>query len=394
MIHICFGLHDKNGNYSKYVGTAIGSLLANTQEDISIHIIHDQTLTQGNKEKFERLIADYKQKIFFYQFELNARLQELNAVKIFSIGTLFRLKMTDVLPAYIKKAVYLDADIIVNLDIKELWEKDFKTKALLARKDHSGIRKMCEKGVLSYSSYINAGVLLLNLEKIRSQYQFYQEAIAFFEKYPDCDFLDQDAINYIFKNDLDFIEDKYNLFTVDVRSLELKDKCAIYHFAGDYPRDRGACFVDQLFFKYLLKTPWGKTDSIFTHYSNRLVQKDQQIQRIRKLMKKAAQCKKIFFGTSGKIHQAVIEQFSFNTCDYYVDNNQALWGQSNRGIPIQNPELLRNEDKAGIVIIITTLRYAEVKAQLESYGYCEDEQFFDGRKLLLEVEGGYVTSKM
>ena len=394
MIHVCFGLHDKSGNYSKYVGVAICSILDNTSEDIAIHIIHDKTLIKENKEKFEQLVAGYRQKAFFYEIELDVRLQQLSAVKIFSIGTLIRLKMVDILPADIEKVLYLDADIIVNLNIKELWEKDLKTKALLARIDNPGTRKMCERDVLSYLSYVNAGVLLLNLEKIRNKYKLYEEAVTFFEKYPDCDFLDQDAINYIFKDDLDFIEEKYNLFTVNIRSSEISDKQAIFHFAGDYPRYIDACFVDQLFFKYLLKTPWGKEDSIFDHYRKSFEQKNQQIQWIRKLMKKASTCKKVFFGTSGKIHQAVIEQFFFNEYDYYVDNNQALWGQSKQDVPILNPEILRQEDSANIIVIVATLRYAEVKVQLESYGYNEDKHFFDGRKLLLEVEGGYVISKI
>lgn len=386
MIHVCFGLYDKDGNYSKYVGAAIGSLLENTQQDICIHLLHDSTLSKENKDKFKILVRHYWQHIYFYPIDFDKKLNQMSALKKFTIGTLFRLKIVEVLPAYINKAIYLDADIIVNMDIKELWEKEFKGKALLARKDAKGIRNLCERGVLSYSAYINAGVLLLNLEKIRNQYAFFQDAMNFLRKYPESDFLDQDAINYMFKNDLDFIEEKYNVFTATIRNSKFVDKKVIYHFAGDHPRDPGVFFADKLFLKYILKTPWG-----LTHCKERFKQKDSQIQWIRNFMKKVSgDCKKIFFGTSGKIHQSIMAHFTLNECDYYIDNDPALWGKKKQKAIIHSPEVLIREDKVSSVIIVTMLRYAEIKLQLESYGYRENEQFFDGRKLLLEFEDGYL----
>ena len=52
MIHVCYGLYDKNGHYSKFTGTSILSMFENTNEDVTVHILHDNTLTQENRDKF------------------------------------------------------------------------------------------------------------------------------------------------------------------------------------------------------------------------------------------------------------------------------------------------------------------------------------------------------
>jgi len=401
MIHVCFPLHDKYGTYSKYVGTVICSILENTNEDISIHIMHDQTLNKLNKDNFVHLIDHYKQHISFYKVEVDNKWWQLGAVKHFSIGTFFRLKITDVLPANMEKVVYLDADIIVNMNIKDLWNTDLEDAAMAVCKDigvtTASSSIICKNGFVDYKKYFNAGVLLINLKKLREKYRLFEESLSFFEKYPDCSLGDQDALNYIFSKDILFLDGKYNQFVWKEKENKSAIKNKIYHFTGGKDpnqriRDINLDVFDQLFFEYLLKTPW--KNEIFVHYSNRIVQKDIQIQWMRKMLQKVSHCKKIFFGTSGKIHQAVLDHFYLNPHDYYVDNNHAVWEQKKQDIIIHNPEILKQEDKASIVIIITSLRYNEIKSQLESYGYSENEQFFDGRKLLLESEGGYLDSKI
>ena len=69
MIHVCFGLYDKTGRYSKFTGTAMLSLFENTSADVTVHILHDDTLTQDNREKFIYLAGRYNQAVKFYNVE-------------------------------------------------------------------------------------------------------------------------------------------------------------------------------------------------------------------------------------------------------------------------------------------------------------------------------------
>ena len=69
MIHICFGLHDFDGKYSKFVGTALASVLANTKAEVTAHILHDNSLTEDNRKKFSELATKYNQIVEFHNVE-------------------------------------------------------------------------------------------------------------------------------------------------------------------------------------------------------------------------------------------------------------------------------------------------------------------------------------
>ena len=69
MIHVCFGLYDKTGRYSKFTGTTLLSLFENTNAAVTAHILHDNTLTQDNREKFSCVATSYNQRVRFYNVE-------------------------------------------------------------------------------------------------------------------------------------------------------------------------------------------------------------------------------------------------------------------------------------------------------------------------------------
>ena len=69
MIHVCFGLYDKTGSYSKFTGTAMLSLFDNTTSNVTVHILHDNTLTNDNREKFSYVAGRYGQRVKFYNVE-------------------------------------------------------------------------------------------------------------------------------------------------------------------------------------------------------------------------------------------------------------------------------------------------------------------------------------
>lgn len=420
MVQICFGIYDRDGTYSKYLGAAIYSILQNTDSEIAIHILHDCSLSTQNKEKFKRLTEKFHCKIYFYEVVLDAFWRQLPSVHTFSIGTLFRLKMADILPNFIDKIIYLDDDIIVHMDISELWELDIRNFAILGKKDIEDVpqvRNMCETGLLSYESYVNVGVMVLNLRLIRQEYKLYEEAIKFFALYPNCEFLDQDALNYIFRGRIGYLDARYNIFTKFLRvHTDSMLKRGIYHFAGDMPRHSGTFPPDRLFLECLLKTPWNQAADLFDFNGQHLkpcrqlvLQKDdiiaKQQQTIQQLQNffQAVLCKlmqgkkKVFWGTRGKFHAQIMGMFSLSNEDYYVDNNPECWTHAWHGHEVKNPSSLLQENKNTIIIIVTTFHYEDVKKQLSNYGFLEYEHFFSGLCLLANdnVEKNmYLTKQM
>ena len=105
MIHVCFGLHDKTGRYSKFTGTAMCSIFENTTSKVTVYILHDNTLTQDNRDKFIYLAGQYNQFVEFYNVEelcadkIAEMIELIPSVKTsrFSIATFYRLLIPQVL---------------------------------------------------------------------------------------------------------------------------------------------------------------------------------------------------------------------------------------------------------------------------------------------------------
>ncbi|MBR6887897.1 MAG: hypothetical protein IKN16_05570 [Selenomonadaceae bacterium] len=138
MIHVCFSLYDKTGRYSKFTGTTVCSIFENTTSDVTVHILHDNTLTDDNRDKFIYLAGRYGQAVKFYDVEKLCadKIREMIALSSensrFTVGALYRLFVPQVLPNTVNKIIYLDSDLIVNLDIKELWQIELDDKILAA----------------------------------------------------------------------------------------------------------------------------------------------------------------------------------------------------------------------------------------------------------------------
>ena len=67
-IHICLGIHDKDGNYSVWAGTTMQSIVENTKAPIVFHILHDDTLNEINKNKLSFIADNSGNDIEFHHF--------------------------------------------------------------------------------------------------------------------------------------------------------------------------------------------------------------------------------------------------------------------------------------------------------------------------------------
>ena len=182
MIEVAFALHDRNGQYSKNVATAMVSIFENTKEQIRVHLLHDDTLVHEKQVLFKTLCNDYSQKIFFYKIDNKENFQSQR----FSAAAFFRLYLPDVLPQYIHKVIYLDADICVNLDIRDLWNTSLEDKSIGTVKNWlecSDELKICESIGINEELYFNSGVLVMDIDKIRKRWYFTSKGILIRRKY-------------------------------------------------------------------------------------------------------------------------------------------------------------------------------------------------------------------
>lgn len=141
------------------------------------------------------------------------------------VPTMYRLLIPDLL-LDIEKCIYLDSDLVVERDITELFDSDIE-KCFVA-----GVREYAIEDAPKYlpkipDKYVNAGVLLMNLDRIRRE----EKATILVKVGQSNNFLynDQDAINVVFDGGVELIPPKYN----HNRGLWIKD---IRYPLGDYDR--------------------------------------------------------------------------------------------------------------------------------------------------------------
>ena len=279
-LHIVLSLQDKEGDYSQHTAVVMASIMANTKEKICFHIFSDDTLAEGNKRKLTNMVRKKEQAIVFHQIELDLAPEAINAVKYISMGTLFRLKIADELKD-VSRALYLDGDIVVNLDVAELFATDLKDKAIAAVID-AGTKKNPKLYNLhipvKVDHYFNAGVILFDLAKIREHYpNLAADCLGIIKENPKDYFTDQSALNHFLQDDCLFIDEKYNSFPSEAK--DDLDRVCIWHFAGGYkPWKMRKYKIDMLYWLYFRLTPWGTDDDeVFKLYSGTVAPLDDAL---------------------------------------------------------------------------------------------------------------------
>ena len=117
----------------------------------------------------------------------------------------------------------LDNDVIVNKDISELWDID------LTDYYYAGVAEVTRMSSPDDIPYINSGVLLMNLGKLRAFGMDDVLISALDTKRWDCP--EQDAINYYCKGHMLRISNTYNAIHWEQLTGEIEDE-KITHYAG------------------------------------------------------------------------------------------------------------------------------------------------------------------
>lgn len=132
----------------------------------------------------------------------------------------------------IDKVLYLDGDIIANKDISGLFDIDIAgcyaavvndIKPLLKYKP-SILQKL---SINKHKGYFNSGVLLLNLKLMREHK--ISEKLFEYRKYGINYFMDQDALNVIFNNNVKYIDLSFNLLVTLFSEFSIKDILKYYY---------------------------------------------------------------------------------------------------------------------------------------------------------------------
>lgn len=292
MIHVCFCFHDKTGNYAKLAGTAMLSIFENTNSTVTVHILHDDTLTADNLDKFSYIAGHYSQLVKFYNVEklcpdkIKEYVSYVPSIQNsrVSVGAFYRLLLSKVLPSDMDKVIYFDADVIVNLDIRELWLIELGDKPLGAVPESIassemfkpsrgyGVEKYLVKaGFVKFEDYFNSGVMALNLNYLRQNEELLASGVKFRGENPQCSAFDQDILNYLFANDYLKLPEQFDQFIRSERikaDMKFKTRQVIYHYTKNTLQLNSVDVFNQLWLGYFMRTPWFNTDAIGKLYGS------------------------------------------------------------------------------------------------------------------------------
>lgn len=211
-------------DYSKYAAVAIKSLMnnANSSRYYRIIILYDK-LALKNRWRLRSMVTkncaiEFKKMNFNIYLQIIVRYcaTKTGSGDFFSSAVYYyRAFIARLFPQY-EKAIYIDSDVVLLGDIGELYDMDLGENVLAARIDPKVTNVPEFKGYvenalgIEASKYVNSGVLLMDLKKLR-KLKYITQMTDLIKKY-DADLVapDQDYLNIILKDKILFLDDGWN----------------------------------------------------------------------------------------------------------------------------------------------------------------------------------------
>lgn len=394
IIHIGFGLHDKTGHYSVWVGTVMQSILEHTDSRICFHILHDETLSIDNKYKLEKVARSGSSIIEFHKIDENDFSVVKNQMSRFTIGTMFRCSLPELLPN-LNRIIYLDADLFVNRDIKELWDVDICEYCLAGVADegvdiHNYPKILNKYPGIKKESYFNAGVLYMNLKKLREFGNLKKLVVDFLIENPEADLPDQNALNVLFHNKVLYLDGSWNQFVFMHRkdNVEKLDK-AIFHYAADLLMLYSHSLLDKEYFRTICRTPWKdyEMNHQFERCFDRMNDRVYQYQNMLCLLSDS-DVKHVFYGEENKKLKTLYSRIHLKDGDYRVLEHAK--NMESDILPCKDLSVLKDEKSPIIIFVNWESDDCSAIQNLEELGFKNGKDFFVVERFFSFFDGGFM----
>ncbi len=242
-----------DSNYIFQTCVTIYSAVKNNPNINNIYVLGSE-LKEDDIRYIEKTEMDLKKRVNIILVNEDSQYRILSSGHL-TQATFNRLMLDKLLPDSIEKILYLDSDIVVIRDISNFYNNKSlqnKTAAVVegfvskkkeylkktaSRKEYDNVVRcgaMVKRkiGIRKTEKYFNAGVMLINLTKMRENH-IGQKCIGVQKeiKYFDAD---QGVLNHVLKNDVLYVPTKYNC-RPDVYAKKwqkyLRKHAAIFHYS-------------------------------------------------------------------------------------------------------------------------------------------------------------------
>lgn len=250
--------------YIPFLAVTLQSLEQNADKNYNynIKILNTDNVSVENKSK---ILAEYSKDVFDIEFvDVSPYIEKISAKlhtrDYYSKTTYYRLFIPTMYPE-LDKALYLDCDIAINDSISKLYETELGENYVGAIPDQSvkylsdEFKEYVEKrvGVEKYDKYFNAGILVMNLKKLR-EVGFEDLFIELLSNIKFNVAQDQDYLNVICKGHVVFIDEIWNEMPLPVE-IERPAKPSLIHYNLSFkPWRIDGVLYEEVFWNYARKT--------------------------------------------------------------------------------------------------------------------------------------------
>lgn len=312
-------------------------------------------------------------------------------------STYFRLLIPDIVET--EKCLYLDYDTIVCVDLQELFDVDLRdyyiagVKAPSYQLKHEKESYCAQAKLKDLTQYVNAGVLLMNLKKMRED-----KVTEQFLKLLPCNMLsqDQDIINSVCYGKIAYLPFCYNVMTKyanwnvgEYNNLftyeELVDawnQPKIIHYADRIkPWNSMECVMGDYWWNVCRNSPvwdffYKKMENLFYYglaYHQSKSKESFSVKRGRTLSDLLWKRRLLIYGAGDRAKQVLNYLSNFNVVpEYIIVSNSFDNPEYINNVPVIELEDLRTEVRIYTVIVATTEKFhAEIINNLMKYDFEE-----------------------
>jgi lipopolysaccharide biosynthesis glycosyltransferase len=195
IVNVAFGL---DATYLPHAGVVITSMIANAPGAHFRFLILHEGISAEDRSEFERCGSSHQ--FLWLRIEQSSVLAMAGKRHI-SRASYFRLMISELAPADMTRVIYLDGDLVISGDLRELYRTDLADHAIGAVADVGmDDRAFAERFGLAHQrlGYFNAGVLLINLAAIRQSGAFLKALDLLEMRKDEMEYSDQCALNLVF----------------------------------------------------------------------------------------------------------------------------------------------------------------------------------------------------
>jgi lipopolysaccharide biosynthesis glycosyltransferase len=144
---------------------------------------------------------------------------------------------------HVPRVIYLDCDVLVFRNLSQLFDLELAPRKLLAAVRDSETLSLSQDSLVLVKAmnlpaqgvYFNCGVMLMNLDELRTQH-FFESAVDFLNSWSGkYRFHDQSAINFLLHRQIDDLPEHWNRASWRFDAQENNDLDCVLHYTASAP---------------------------------------------------------------------------------------------------------------------------------------------------------------